>query len=146
MAPPAPDPRPSSLAEAIEWLRKHFDAWVGYAEGDKYPVYLSKGRCTVNLTRANEPNMRIFEAMALGVPLITDKPRTMDVMFNEDEHYRSFASIEEMVRQVRWVMEHLDEANAMATKARQIVLDNHTYKHRVREIYGDYRWLSKRLS
>ena len=26
MAPPAPDPRPSSLAEAIEWLRKHFDA------------------------------------------------------------------------------------------------------------------------
>jgi glycosyltransferase involved in cell wall biosynthesis len=110
--------------------------FVGWKDGLEYSRWFCKARCALNLSRSNEITLRVFEVMASGVPLVTDRARGLDLLFEEEKHYRGFSSIEEMLDQITWVKTHTNEAARMAKRARTLVLSKHTYYHRVLQVYG----------
>lgn len=109
---------------------------VAYRDGESYSQWMSRARCSVSLSRSDELIMRVFETMAIGVPLVTDRARDLDALFEEEEHYLGVSSPEELVEKITWVQEHQDEAEEMAERAQKLVLDKHTYYHRVLEVFG----------
>ena len=110
--------------------------YVGYKGGEAYSQWMCRAKCSLNLSRANEIVMRVFETMATGVPLVADRARDMDQFFQDGEHYRGFSSVEEMLEQIQWVLDHPGEAAEMAQKARELVLAKHTYYHRALRVWG----------
>lgn len=107
--------------------------WRG---NELYAETISRARCTLNWLRGNIVNMRVFEAMAIGTPLITTRHEDMSYFdFVEGEHYLGFddGDIEEMLEAIGWVQKHVAQALEMAGRARAFVLENHTYRHRALE-------------
>lgn len=109
--------------------------WMGYASGEAYSPNVAKGKCTINKSRLGELTMRVFENMAMGVPLVTDRVTELDEFFREDEHYLAYTEADELIEKVRWVQAHPEEAGAMAARAREIVLEHHTYYQRMLNIF-----------
>lgn len=122
--------------EYTEEARRLFKHHVGYADGEAYAQWMSKGHCALNVTRSGELNTRIFEAMAIKVPLLTSRVRDLHPLFSENEHYLGFDSPEELVEKIAWIQDHPEEAQAMAARARREVLAKHTFHHRVLTLLG----------
>jgi spore maturation protein CgeB len=104
----------------------------------EHPNFYGQQRYTLNITRAEmvsagfSPSVRLFEAAACGVPIITDRWPGLDSIF---------ASGEELVvvdnpQQVIHVLEELpeDRRRSIAAAARKRLLTNHTPEHRARQL------------
>jgi glycosyltransferase involved in cell wall biosynthesis len=128
-----------NCGERIEYADlalKSFHAYVGWVDGLEYSRWLSRSRCGLNLSRSNEVTLRVFEVMAVGIPLITDRVPGLPGLFKEDTHYLGFDTRPEMIRQIEWVLNNPDLAKKMAITARNNVLKHHTYYHRAIKMLG----------
>jgi spore maturation protein CgeB len=91
-------------------------------------------RFTLNLTRAAmiragySPSVRLFEAAACGVPIISDFWRGLDTIFTPGSEILISGSSVQTVRLLTEVGER--ERLAIARRARQRVLAGHTAEHR----------------
>ena len=123
---------------ASEQAKKQWpNGWVTWRGNELYAESISRGKCALNWLRGNIVNMRVFEVMATGTPLITTRHEDMEFYgLLEGEHYLGFddGNIDQMIEQIAWVQEHQIQAMEMAARAREFVLANHTYLHRAKEI------------
>lgn len=105
---------------------------------DEHPGFYAAQRFTLNITRADmvragwSPSVRLFEAAACAVPVISDRwPGLHDVFVDEREILVADTSDD--------VLRHLDDAggerrDAIGRAARHRVLDGHTAAHRAVEL------------
>lgn len=110
--------------------------FVGWRDGEDYSQWMCRGRSALSLSRSNELTLRVFEIMAMGVPLITDRCRDLNVLFRENTHYLGYDNPGEMLEKIAWVQKYPKEAQAMAMRARKEVLAKHTFHHRVLTLLG----------
>ena len=100
---------------------------------------------TLNVTRADmvragyAPSVRLFEAAACGVPIISDNWEGLETFFKPGEEILLARSPEDTLRYL-----DLDEAarRVVGARARARVLDGHTAAHRAGELVGYVRELS----
>lgn len=124
--------------EYVQYLTdKNSRGFVGWKDGLEYSQWLYRSKCAINLSRSDEVTLRVFEVMATGVPLVTDRARGMSQLFEEDEHYLGFSGKVEMADKVEWVLRNEEAAYEMAQRAREKVLAEHTFYHRMLAVYGD---------
>ncbi|MBV9199158.1 MAG: glycosyltransferase [Alphaproteobacteria bacterium] len=115
---------------------------------DRHPWFYSRQRFTLNLTRADmirmgySPSVRLFEAAACGVPIISDWWPGLETIFVPGKHVL-------LARSSREVLSYLNEMpesdrRQIASRAREHVLARHTAAHRaialegyVEELLGD---------
>lgn len=87
--------------------------------------------------RLDSPNQRIFESMAIGRPLLTDRdPEQRDGMhklFQEFEHllYYDRYTFGDLEEKMKWLLNNPVEAQAMADRAYNEVKRKHTVANRV---------------
>jgi spore maturation protein CgeB len=111
------------------------NAWVTWRGWDLYAETISRGKCVINWLRGNLVNMRVFEAMAIGTPLVTTRNLDMDRFgFVEGQHYLGYVGVDEMIDKIGWVNGNMDRALEIASRAREFVLAHHTYRHRALEM------------
>jgi spore maturation protein CgeB len=95
-------------------------------------------RFTLNLTRADmvatgySPSVRLFEAAACGVPIISDEWPGLTEMFQVDDEILVARESSDVVD----ILQNVSEArrSRLATAARQRVLTAHSGVHRAREL------------
>jgi spore maturation protein CgeB len=100
-------------------------------------------RFTLNITRADmiragySPSVRLFEAAACGVPIISDYWDGLETFFELGEELLVSRAPEETLRYLR----ELPEAERMAigARARERILGAHTAAHRAAELEGYLR-------
>ena len=126
-------PRPVFLNKV---QKTHLDGFVVFANDLNYSDAVGLGRCALNLPRLGELNQRVFEVMAMGVPLVTQRGSELTALFNEDEHYLGFNDENECVEKISWVQAHPKLAREMADRARRLVLSKHLFLHRMLEMFG----------
>jgi glycosyltransferase involved in cell wall biosynthesis len=102
--------------------------------GLSYSRKLSSCRCIFNHSLEQDINMRIFEAMAIGVPLITDEVPFLDWMGKEGKHFETYRDWGELETAIRWFMEYPLKAKEMGLAARKHFLKWHTYERRVAQM------------
>ena len=98
---------------------------------------------TLNITRANmvkagfSPSVRLFEAAAAGVPIITDRWAGIESIFKPDEEIL-IADVSEHVVNILTALPE-DRRRAIAAAARKRVLADHTAERRARQLEEYYQ-------
>ena len=112
---------------------------VHLAPGDHRSFYNAQ-RFTLNVTRADmiaagwSPSVRLFEAAACGVPLVSDWWDGLDEFLEPGTEILVARSTDESLQFVRGMEE--DERREIGARARARVLAHHTAAHRAVELEG----------
>ena len=109
----------------------------------EHPAFYNAQRFTLNVTRADmiqagySPSVRLFEAAACGVPVISDVWPGLETFFTPDEEILFARSHRDTLRALRTLNE--DERRAIGERARARVLREHTAAHRAQSLIGYVR-------
>ncbi len=110
-----------------DWGRRYTPREMG-------EVY-SRSKIVFNRSINRDLNMRFFEGLAAGALLVTDSiGNGLDRIGRPGEHYVVYDTVEEAIEQVRYYLVHDDERERIARAGQQLVLGEHTYRHRLRQI------------
>jgi spore maturation protein CgeB len=132
--------------EAIEWPAK-LERIEHVAPGD-HPRFYASQRFTLNVTRAEmraagwSPSVRLFEAAACGVPVISDRWEGLDQIFVPGEEILIADSGEDVLRYLDEVGE--EERRAIGARARRRVLAEHTAARRCEQLEGEVAGVTAR--
>lgn len=91
-----------------------------------------------NRGQKHDINLRIFESMATGRPLICDVDplNGMEKLFTEGEHYLGYEAytFKGLEERMLYAKENPEKCRAIADKARALVVSKHLVKHRVAQM------------
>jgi len=79
-------------------------------------------------------NHRLFEVAAIGIPQVVDRRVDLDLHFLPEQELLTFTSTAELRAAVKAVLDDAPGAERLAHAARQRVLAEHTYMHRMTSI------------
>ena len=82
------------------------------------------------------PTIRVFEALACGIPLICSPWEDAEGLFSPGSDYLIAKTGREMRQLMTDLLSDRDAAHSMATRGRQTILGRHTCEHRVDELLG----------
>lgn len=103
-------------------------------------AFYNNQRFTLNITRADmvragySPSVRLFEAAACAVPIISDYWEGLDTLFEFGTEILVARSPEDTLSYLRDMPE--EERQAIGQRARERVLAQHTAAHRAAELEG----------
>jgi len=127
--------------EAIRWPRNV--KRVTHLPPSEHRKFYNAQRFALNVTREQmiragwSPSVRLFEAAACGVPIISDRWSGLDELFAIGDEILIADTTDDVLSFLHDLGE--DERRAIGTRARQRVLRNHTAAHRARELEGYVR-------
>jgi spore maturation protein CgeB len=104
----------------------------------EHRAFYNRQRFTLNVTRADmiaagwSPSVRLFEAAACGVPIISDRWAGIESLLVPDREILLAASAAEVLSVLRGFGE--EERLAMADRARKRILAEHTAAHRAEQL------------
>jgi spore maturation protein CgeB len=111
---------------------------VEHLPPSEHADFYAASRFTLNVTRADmieagwSPSVRLFEAAACAVPVISDRWEGIESLFTPGSEMLLAETSEEVVQMLRERSE--EEAAAMGLAARARVMDGHTAAHRAEEL------------
>ncbi len=114
----------------------------------KHCGWYNAQRFTLNVTRADmvragwSPSVRLFEAAACGVPVVSDVWPGLEELFEPGREILFARSAADTLRAVRELGE--DERLAIGARARRKILSAHTAAHRAEELVGYLREAQER--
>jgi spore maturation protein CgeB len=111
---------------------------IDHLPPSEHPAFYAAQRLTLNITRADmvragwSPSVRLFEAAACGVPVVSDRWDGLDAFFVPDEEILIADGSEDVLA----ALDRLDPAlrSALGGAARTRVLAEHTAEHRAGEL------------
>ncbi len=115
--------------------------------GEDYGKFLSEGVIVLQNSRWKEITRRIFEGMACGKLVITDrlpKSTKIDTLFVENQDIVYYDNISDCISKINYYLWDKEEAARIASNGYKKVLENHTQKQRVDSILKEYeKWKKK---
>ncbi len=91
--------------------------------------------------------MRVFEALASGALLVTDRIKNgLDVIFQEDIHYVGYSDADEAMAKICYYLSHPEERFKIAAEGQRLALQKHTYRDRWEEIQKTLMFDEKKKS
>jgi hypothetical protein len=121
----------------LELLAREFtmNDWRRSYPKDEITDVYSRSRIVFNSSVNGDLNMRVFEAMASGKMLVTDRIRNgQGDLFAEGVHLVGYGDDEELLRAVQTYLGDGRGREAVARAGEAEVLSKHTYDHRVESI------------
>jgi spore maturation protein CgeB len=113
----------------------------GWLANHRVPDAFARHRVTLHVPRrpyaqalAGIPTIRVFEALACGIPLISAPWDDAEGLFRPGRDYLLAGDRDEMTRQLRLVLGDEDRAQALRASGLETVLARHTCAHRVQEL------------
>jgi GT2 family glycosyltransferase len=93
----------------------------------------SASRIGVNLSVANDINMRTFEVLACGSMLLTNfiENNGLDQLFDTEKQLVEYRGEDDFFKKIHHYLSHEDERMAIAKAGREHAIHNHTYAHRM---------------
>jgi spore maturation protein CgeB len=113
---------------------------IEHVSPDRHGWFYSCQRFTLNITRADmirmgySPSVRLFEAAACGVPIISDWWPGLETIFVPGKHILVARSSQEVLSYLREFPDR--ERRQLAIRAREHVLARHTAVHRAMALEG----------
>ncbi len=126
--------RRTEMLAALDARFKLNDYRRPYSREEMATIY-GQSRIVFNSAIRGDLNMRVFEAMASGAMLVTDRIENglLD-LFRDGVDLVTFCNQDELVNRVAYYLEHDEERQAIARAGRNQVLAQHTYSQRAERI------------
>lgn len=125
-----------------DWQIEFPDAKPPVHYREELPVLYRQSEINLNTTSIQMPttvNQRVFDCPAAGGFLLTDAQMELGQLFDLNREVVAYQSLDECVELYRYYRTHPKERAAIAARARDRVLAEHTYAHRLDEIVGIIR-------
>lgn len=94
----------------------------------------SMSRMVINDSVKQDLNMRTFEAMATGSPLITEENPALLELFESGKHLLTYKTLDEAVECGRYLLKNPSLQEMIGKLGLEEILDKHTYRQRTEEI------------
>lgn len=122
----------------IEFLKNNnIDIFVDSKLLQDMSLIFSRSKIVLNKSIADDMNQRVFETMASGSLLLTNrlsKDSGLEELFADKRHLVLYSSIDELMENIRYYLEHDEERERIALEGYKEVISKHTYAQRVDEI------------
>ncbi len=130
---------PEAALAALNQAGVHY---AGYLPNLHAPAAYSRSRLTLHIPRQHYtgamtgiPTIRVFEALAAGIPLISAPWHDVEHLFSEGD-FLVAQDTAEMTAHIRHLLDHPAEAQAQADRGLATVLAHHTCSHRAEQLAG----------
>ena len=127
--------------KAVEALRAAGIEYAGWLPNYEVPSVFARFRVTVHIPRRpyattlpGIPTIRVFEALACGIPLVSAPWKDSEGLFEPGKDFLVARSGEEMKHHLESLMNDSDLAGQLAAHGQQTILDRHTCAHRVDQL------------
>ncbi len=135
-------------SEALELLERHGARYRGWLANALAPAVFAHHLLTVHVPRRpytlmlpGIPTIRVFEALACGIPLVSAPWSDSEQLFTPGEDFLAAADGEAMRRQLHRLAGDADLRAALSEHGRRTILSRHTCDHRAAELLGIARSL-----
>ena len=139
--------------ESLALLKDSGIEYKGWAPNFRIPEIFSRSRATVHIPRRpyrdalpGVPTIRVFEALACGIPLISAPWSDSEHLFRPGEDFLTASTGSEMKRQLRALFSDEALGDAVAAHGLRTILSRHTCGHRVDELLKIYAQLGPQSS
>jgi spore maturation protein CgeB len=129
---------PQHALEALDHAGIHYGGWVA---NHAVPYLFARYGCTVHVPRRayrealrGIPTIRMFEALACGIPLITAPWDDEEALFRPGVDYLVARNGNEMQEQLQVVLSSQELASSLARSGLATLRARHTCAHRVQEL------------
>ncbi|CUH13326.1 hypothetical protein JSE7799_00245 [Jannaschia seosinensis] len=129
---------PDEALERLSGAGLEYNGWLPNVEA---PEVFARHRMTLHVPRRpyveslpGIPTIRVFEALACGIPLICAPWEDAEGLFRPGEDYLVARDGDEMKTQMRRVLEDPEMAAALAASGLDRIRSRHTCAHRVQEL------------
>ena len=126
-------PPTSPLRACIRGAHTQPDIWTKIYSASKIVLSIHY-RDPENRFPVHQASPRVFEAMACGAFVLTDRQKDVLSLFKDGEHLVTFSDDVDLDRKIAYYLEHADERERIAAAGRQEVFKNHTYENRLRRL------------
>ena len=127
--------------EVLLALRQSGIDWKGWLPNYRAPEVYASSKVTVHIPRKEyvealrgTPTIRVFEALACGMPLISAGWEDDSGLFEEGKDYVAVYSPSQMVEALRWLANDAEARARIGSHGRETVLKRHTCDHRAVEL------------
>jgi len=125
---------------ALTAMRQAGITYGGWLPAHRAPQAFANARVTVHVPRTpyarslpGIPTIRMFEAMACGIPIVSAPWDDVEALFPQGTYLR-VASGSDMREALRFLRSDPESAEVIAARARNAVLARHTCRHRAQEL------------
>jgi glycosyltransferase involved in cell wall biosynthesis len=134
------------LGSAGSWRRGVLEQVLSAFNTNDYRAFYSpaqmgalygRSKVVVNASINGDVNMRVFEALAAGAVLVTDRIENgLSDLFIEGEHYVGYSTADEAVERIAHLLAHPPERERIAAAGQALAIEAHTYDRRWQVIDG----------
>jgi spore maturation protein CgeB len=125
-------------------------SYEGWLPNHRAPEVFGRHRMTVHVPRRayvrripGVPTIRVFEALACGIPLVCAPWEDREGLFRPGEDYLVAHDREEMVRHLALLRRDRDAAARLSASGLERIRQRHTCAHRVEELQAIVEELSR---
>ncbi|WP_296038285.1 glycosyltransferase [uncultured Agrobacterium sp.] len=133
-------------AEALDALKAAGISYRGWIANAQAPSAFSRYKMTVHIPRRpyvkhlpGIPTIRVFEALACGIPLISAPWKDDEGLFRPGQDYLTVSNGGEMKEALRSVLSDPMLAAQLVKSGAETIRDRHTCAHRVSELFDILR-------
>lgn len=127
--------------EARDQLQQAGIEYRGWLPNYQAPEAFARHRVTIHVPRRpyresipGIPTIRVFEALACGIPLVCVHWEDMENLFHPGEDYLVAQTGEEMAEHLQSLLDDPQRAARIAERGRETILERHTCGHRAEEL------------
>ncbi|OPY98846.1 glycosyltransferase [Bradyrhizobium sacchari] len=127
---------------ALHTIRTAGIRYGGWLPAHRAPVAFAGARATIHVPRGpyvrllpGIPTIRVFEALACGIPLVSAPWSDAEELF-PDGAYLTAAHGADMSRKLRAVLDDRELSSALVATGLRAVLERHTCRHRAQQLVG----------
>jgi spore maturation protein CgeB len=138
---------PDHARRALEESGASYGGWLANFEA---PQAYAAFKMTVHVPRRpyvealpGIPTIRVFEALACGIPLVCSPWEDIEKLFTPGSDYLVARDGREMARHLRMLVNDPNAAGEIARNGRETILSRHSCAHRVDELIAIYSHLVK---
>ncbi|HVX84368.1 MAG TPA: glycosyltransferase [Phycisphaerae bacterium] len=141
---------PDSALKALKSARIRYAGWL---PNYKAPDLFARFKVTVHVPRRpyvqalpGIPTIRVFEALACGIPLICSPWNDAEHLFDPGRDFLVASTGQEMTAQLRRVLHEPELAYHLAAHGHRTLISRHTCAHRVDELLNIYHELTASIA
>lgn len=112
-------------------LKVFYDTGIVY---DEYRELYNRSRVAISWSSLQDTPTRIFESMAMKIPLVANYTPDLMSQFDDGYHYYGFDTVDQAERMVHSFLKEPDVASKVAQRAFDEVTKLHSWDHRVERI------------
>ena len=139
-------------AAALDELQRIGIGYKGWIPNFRVPTAFSECRTTIHVPRQpyrselpGVPTIRVFEALACGIPLVSAPWQDTEGLFSIGSDFLMARNGQEMKEHLRMLLHDPNTRTQIAAHGLKTILGRHTCAHRVDELLQIYRQLNPTL-